>query len=419
MRLPAIARPASVSPPWAEFFSWPGGASLIYLVSAACLLAGVSLVLAPGAGVEERIPERFTMVGTVLIYTGSLLGIACLVCHWRRDHEDAVALSVLLALFSIAAAAPLDVLTTQFPVMVSVLSAVTLAAVLACVRVWTRRVGGPLPSPVALGGGLLVLGAVAAPTLLALGIAHLGRPDPQALLCWWQAIDGVTCLGLSVLWLGCLYAPQWSDWPPRSRIQSQTLRWILALVVSLAAITQTWLASYTVCLGLELADLLLPLVLVALFLDALGERHLGFTTPQRVFFWSCLSVLPLLLVGAGSVDPLAAPLTHPALAIGIGAGGVAWAAWRAADRCLALIAAGWAIVAIAGASVPGLNSRRCISPLPELPWWWSWPSSPASPANRGGPCAPASSPPSVSTTSCTRQRRCSRSSSADRSSPGS
>jgi hypothetical protein len=36
------------------------------------------------------------MTGIVALYIKALLGIACLICHWRQDHGDGMALSVLM-----------------------------------------------------------------------------------------------------------------------------------------------------------------------------------------------------------------------------------------------------------------------------------------------------------------------------------
>ena len=42
------------TPAQTPFLAWPSGGSLLYLISAACLLGGAGLALAPGGGHEER-----------------------------------------------------------------------------------------------------------------------------------------------------------------------------------------------------------------------------------------------------------------------------------------------------------------------------------------------------------------------------
>ena len=246
-------RAIPVPSPWSVFLAWPGGASVLYLVSAACLLGGVGMILAPAAGLEDRIAERLAMVGTVLTYTGALLGVACLVCHWRRDHDDAVALSVLLALFLVANVAPLAVLTHQETWLVACLALVSLAGGLACAWIWQRSVGRPLPLPVQVGGGLLLVGTAIHPVLISLGVKWATKPVPGELLAWWQAGQVVLGLGMLVLWIGGVLQTSSSDWPRTSRIRSRNLPWILALVVAAAAAIQSWLVSYTACLGFSAA----------------------------------------------------------------------------------------------------------------------------------------------------------------------
>ena len=334
---------------WRDFLAWPGGASLIYLVSAACLLGGVGLVLAPAAGLEERIAERFAMTGIVALYTGALLGIACLICHWRRDHGDGVALSVLLSFFLVAAAAPLDVLAMDRPLIVAGLGSVLGLAGVGAVFLWQRRVGSALSPANLVGGSLVLAGAMAAPVLLGLGIKMFGGPNPVGLLGWWQGALAMTTLGLAVIWLGSHAETSRAPRPRSSALLNPLLGRILVLVVGGTAVAQVWLASYAVSLGLGLADLLLPLVLLALALDGLGARHLGVPTVVRLMGWSWGTVLLFFLLRSASVDPMSAPLTQPALAAAVGAAGLGWTAWQQRHWGFAVIALIWAVLASAGA----------------------------------------------------------------------
>lgn len=75
-----------------SFLAWPAGASLLYLVSAALLLGGSAIVLAPGSADEGRIAERIALLTTVEIYVAAITGLAALVCRWKPGNGDAVAL---------------------------------------------------------------------------------------------------------------------------------------------------------------------------------------------------------------------------------------------------------------------------------------------------------------------------------------
>ena len=332
-----------------EFLAWPGGASLLYLVSAALLLAGVGLTLAPGAGLEEHFGEQCLMIGVVACYTGALLGVACLVCHWQRAHEDAIALSILIAFFTVAVMAPLNILAVQHPALTAGLALMTGLGVVGVVRVWSQRVGGTLPLAVAIGGGFILLGALAAPVLLGRGSALIGRPDPVALMFDWQVATAAVCIGLTILWVGSLLRPASSPWPLPPRLLRANFRWILAYIVGLTAIAQLWLMSYSANLGLSDEDLLVPLILLVLAVDAHAEQRLGVGATMRRALWAMMTMVPLLCLRSGSIDPALAPLTHPALAIAIGAIGLGWAARRSRDVGLATIGLVWIVLATAGA----------------------------------------------------------------------
>ena len=334
--------------PWSAFFAWPGGASLLYLVSAASLLGGAGLVLAPAVGLEDSVHERLAMAGTVALYTGALLGVATLVCHWQRDHDDAVGLSVLLAVFLVACTAPLNVLALGRPVLVPLLAGACVAGALGVARTWTRRVGGPLPWHVSCGAGLVLLGSAAAPALLAVAASVHGVPDPGLLLPWWQGALGVVTLGIVVLARGLGRPVVTSLWPRQPTILHEDLRWILGLVVAVMGTAQVWVASYSASLGLGFVDLLLPVVALLAALDGLLANRFAVAPLERVVCWACLTTLPILCIGHGALPWRDAGLTSPALASALGALRLVWLAWEARHTGLAVMGVLWAALATVG-----------------------------------------------------------------------
>ena len=334
--------------PWSAFFAWPGGASLLYLVSAACLLGGAGLVLAPAAGLEDSLNERLAMAGTVALYTGALLGVTTLVCRWQRDHEDAVGLSVLLAVFLVACTAPLDVLALGQPVLVPLLAGACVAGALGAARTWAWRIGGPLPWHVSRGAGLVLLGSAAAPALLAVAASVHDGPDSGLLLPWWQGALGAVTLGIVVLARGLARPAPASLWPRQPTILHEDLRWILGLVVAAAGTAQVWVASYSASLGLGLPDLLLPLVALMAALDGLLAQRFAIGVTERAVCWACLTTLPILCVGRGALPWTEAGLTSPSLASALGALRILYLAWEARHTGLAVVGVLWATLATIG-----------------------------------------------------------------------
>ena len=149
------------------------------------------------------------MTGIVALYTSALLGVACLVCHWRRDHEDSIALSVLLALFLVAAGAPLDLLALERPGLVAGLGVLLTAGTCSIARIWSRRVGSPLPRTLATSGACLLLGAIGAPVTIGLVTYAVGRVDSELLRIWWQLPTALVTGGLLGLWLALSHLDLW------------------------------------------------------------------------------------------------------------------------------------------------------------------------------------------------------------------
>ena len=336
------------TPAQTPFLAWPSGGSLLYLISAACLLGGAGLALAPGGGHEERLVERLAMTGIVALYTSALLGVACLVCHWRRDHEDSIALSVLLALFLVAAGAPLDVLALERPGLVAGLGVLLTAGTCSIARIWSRRVGSPLPRTLATSGACLLLGAIGAPVTIGLVTYAVGRVDSELLRIWWQLPTALVTGGLLGLWLALSRTPSASPWPRPAALRHPGFPWVLALIVGAAACAQVWLISYTASLGLGWADILVPVVALLLALDALLLRSTALSSRTLVCCWLIPTGIVAWLQGAGSTDPWHVPLAHPALAAALGAAGQAWRAWRTRDLSRAMLAVVWASCATSG-----------------------------------------------------------------------
>jgi hypothetical protein len=336
--LPATSPEQSPVPAKPAFLGLPSAASMLYLLSAACLLGGAALVLAGPAADEGRLLERLGMIATALVYQLAVLAVAVLVCRWQRGNDDAIALTVLLAALAGGGAATLDTIAYHLPAAALVLGlggaglAVTAGAVAA------RRVSGAWPRGLA---GVLI--AVLALDHLLPGLlgqaAATTTPDELAgrfALAWHLLLAaGGVLVGLAVR---ARPQPGDADLPV---VQRLGFRWVLAMVVLATAGLHHYLLAYALDLRFTVADLLPLAVVLAAVLDRLAHSFHATSRPLMPVLHAGLGVVLALAVGAGEqVLPGTRLATLPFWLV---AGGVALAAAAIPRRApgYALVAGGW------------------------------------------------------------------------------
>ena len=293
------------APPRA-FLDWPAAASAIFLLSAACLLAGAWLAFEPLLGISEYIGERFALVGTVQLYELTLLGAAVLLCRWQRGNPDAIGPAVLAAAFLVGGAVTLDLVSIDGPRATLACGAIGLALLALRYEVFSRVVVGRL------GGWLCVgLGLLASWNLLAPGVLGLYRDlaiDPQ-MLGWWLASWWLVVGAGGALLAGAVRSFQ----PQADRdlpfLRRAGMRWILALVVLACSLVHLWVLGYLNSIELVLADFLLPIALVTLVAGELRARTWGNHSAADLAQLGVPAVLALgvALLGGHSEMTMAAP----------------------------------------------------------------------------------------------------------------
>ena len=367
---PKISGDQNLTAAWRSFLSWPLGASLIYLLSAACILLGAALVLAPDSANELRLAERLGMVATLFTYQAAINGVCLLVCRWRRDHPDAVALSVLVTLFLAAAPAGLDTVALQRPwaALGSGLVACGMAVFVAAR--WQRGVGGPLPR---LLMAALACGLVAAD----LGPGFLG-------ISWHNDLDGLRFCWL-ILWALVLlsgvifaFAARRADRDAGDAQRPLTgrsgFRWVLGLTFAVLCGLHQYLLAYACGLELGWGDFL-PYVLILVVIGGeLKQRLLGGN--RGLARIHAVLLLPAWL----ALDPTVAQMNgvwlgHPCSLVPVYmelfALAIAGQAWRWRNLNVALVAVVWGSAAIAtwgtGADSQTLNIASAVGFL-ALGW---------------------------------------------------
>lgn len=329
-----------------SFLAWPAGASLLYLLSAACLLGGAALVLAPGTGDEARAVERFTALGTVAVYVAALAGLAALVCRWKPGNGDAVALLVLLALFLPGMHAGLGTIASHFPHATLALGAGGLALALGAGHQLQRRVTGRWDWRLIAPLGLLTAWNAVAPGLI--GLAYRDDVRPETLLAvwlpgWWLVLAGGGWLAFTA------HRAEPSAAGPV--VVSSGLRWILTAIAVLATGLQQWALGYAFNLGLSAWDLLGVVIVLAVLLDLLARRW--DLVPPGVLASAEAIAGMACSAAALSGDFAAEPSTplwlacYPPVLLGFGGLALLAIAWRFGEMRTAVAASAWLLGCIA------------------------------------------------------------------------
>ena len=94
---------------------WIASGNPLYVLSAACILVGAYQVLVPLYADPALAMEKFACVLTLNLYEVALLAVAIVIVTWRRAFDDAVAVTVILAMFLVVTPITLDTVAPDFP----------------------------------------------------------------------------------------------------------------------------------------------------------------------------------------------------------------------------------------------------------------------------------------------------------------
>ena len=340
-----------------SFLAWPAGASLLYLVSAAFLLGGAAIVLAPGSADEGRIPERVALLFTVEIYVAAIAGLAALVCRWKPGNGDAVALLVLMALLVPGMNAGLATIATQHPLISVLAGGVGLVLAGGYLIVIQRRVTGPWSW--ALMAPLLVMQAwhALAPGLL--GLVYANDITPAALLSawlpgWWLVIaSGLALLATAMFSDDQVTAPasildhsESTD----TTVTSISFRWVLAVVAVAAGFLHQWLLTYSLNLGLNGWDMLGVVVIALLLVDVLLRRWGRDVSETLPFVEGALGIAATVIAYSGCYATNASLalslICYPPLTLAIGSAALFGIAYRFRDQGTLHAASVWLFGAV-------------------------------------------------------------------------
>nr|MBA3939429.1 hypothetical protein [Planctomycetota bacterium] len=256
------------------FIAWPGAASLITLLSAACLLGGAWGLLAPTIGDPAQVTGRLAVSGILATYLAALLGVVWAMCRWQPANPDGIAASVVGAAFTIAAGLTLDLVATDRPYITLLLGAGGLGLSVVAWRTWNRATirpaatgpAGPgtaeepatpralrLPLLLIAGWSFLWPGAMG----LNAALTPVGAAGPDRGLApmtlwlpgWWLVLAAALLLVVAL----ARGAAPWSA-AERGFLARPAMRWVQALVMLAAAGLHQFVLGYTAGLDLAWSD---------------------------------------------------------------------------------------------------------------------------------------------------------------------
>ncbi len=264
-----VMRHGKPLPGQSAFLAWPAASSMVFLLSAACLLGGAWTVFSALGIDPDQVHERLGMIGTVHLYELALVGVALLLCRFQRGNPDAIGPVILGACFLVGSAVTLDLVSIDRPWWTLVVGAIGLAAAVGKARVLARVGGGS-----SNGLLLLVLAALVAWNLLWPGVMGLYLHYSKSGLvgaAWWMPGWIVVLLATALLVIGIVRDDGVGIERLRPFLRRSSLRWVLGMAIAGCSALHLLVLGYVHSLDVTLGEIL-P-VIALLCLGAVDLRH--------------------------------------------------------------------------------------------------------------------------------------------------
>lgn len=288
-RTPSAIGPMALPPrpyrrpedPWSEFLSWPGSTSLVTLLSAALLLAGLWGVLAPALADEAMAAPRWQVLGTLSAYLAALLAGVWAMCRARAGNPDAIASAVVGACFAVGFGVVLQLIAPSQPGFALGAGLAGWLGLAALGAGFTRAVGGAAWGAPGFGLLLLLGWSTLWPLVLSTVVVAEASRMPTAgrdaggtdvaVMAWWT----MGWLALCVLFTAGLAVARRTEpveAPDRPFLQRRAMRWVLALVAGLTAVIALLVQAHIAGLDVAATDAMPPLILLCLLGAELAAR---------------------------------------------------------------------------------------------------------------------------------------------------
>jgi hypothetical protein len=287
-----IARRARLHPAHAaRFFSYPAVSSIIFLLSALCLLGGAYTVFAGLGDDDLQLPQRFAMVAAVHGYELALGIVAIILCSFQRANNDAIGPLILAAAFLIGSSVTLDLVSIDAPWWTLSIGFTSLAILLGKYR--ALRYLDNMP---ATNWWLMPLLGLAAFNLLYPGLLGLQRhySDSSLYTQWWYFPAWMAMLLCAVFFLvGLAQENDLHSDRYRPLIRRALFRWILGMIIVACSAVHLFVLGFVQNIDVSLGELL-P------FIGVLAVMSVGLRYRAAQRHWSGDNVilwLPIMAAG--------------------------------------------------------------------------------------------------------------------------
>ena len=278
----ALVLPRRQPPPdaWRQFLSWPGSTSLVTLVSAALLLAGLHGIIEPSIGVEGSTGPRWQVLGTLSAYLAALLSGIWAMCRARAGHPDAIASAVIGVVFAVGYGVIIQLIAPEQAGLAWAAAVAGWLGLLALGVGFARIAGGGWGG---VGSALALLTAWTTLWPLALSrtvvseaarmptaVAGSGGTD-VAVMVWWTA--GWLTVLVGIAWLIQRVCPPDVENDMRPFLHRPAMRWVLVLVAVLSAIVVLALQAHIAGLDVAASDVMPATILFCLLVGEVAARQ--------------------------------------------------------------------------------------------------------------------------------------------------
>lgn len=264
-----VMRHGKQLPGQSAFLAWPAASSLIFLLSAACLLGGAWTVFS-NLGIDpDQVRERLAMIGTVHLYELALIAVAMLLCRFQRANPDAIGPVLLGACFLVGAAVTLDLVSIDQPYVTLACGITGLLLMVGKGRVLARLGGGASPLlllwPIALLMGWNLLWPAA------MGLYLHYSASGAASTAWWMPGWIVVLAATAALVVGIIRDDGVGIERRRPFLRRSTMRWVLGLAIAGCSAIHLQVLGYLHSLDVTLGEVAPMFALLCL--GAVDLRH--------------------------------------------------------------------------------------------------------------------------------------------------
>jgi len=252
--------------------------SPLYLLSAACILYGISEIIVPlYAGPDLPKTEKFYCLGAINLYEIALLTVALIVISYRHATDDAISLVALIGTFLVASAAALNTVAPAAPMLAIGIGLLGIG--LAVGKLWLlgRCVIRQLSNWPLAAISVLLLWNFLAPGVLGRCLANdvIGSDLVQVWAGgWWLCLIAGTVLVVGAMRLPAGRLTQRD--PSTPLLRSELMRWLFASLLLTVSFLHAYAQPWAFFLPIRSWDLLPATGVLAML--AIALRHgLGWT----------------------------------------------------------------------------------------------------------------------------------------------